>query len=46
MKEEIQEIKAENQEMKTKMEQLMQFMHKVEDLEIFSEHSNERVKNE
>jgi hypothetical protein len=36
-------MKEEIQQMRTKMEQLMQ---KVEDLERFSEHSNERLKNE
>jgi hypothetical protein len=32
MKEEIQEMKAKNQEMTTNMEQLMEFMHRAEDL--------------
>ena len=46
MKEEIQEIRAENQEMRTKVEQLMDFMHRAEDLQTLCGKSDEKMKKE
>jgi hypothetical protein len=42
----IQEVRAENLELKTKVETLMQFMQRTEDLEKFSENTDEKEKNE
>jgi hypothetical protein len=42
----IIEIEALNIELKTKVNQLMQFMQRSEDLEKFSENTDEKEKNE
>lgn len=42
----IQEVRAENLELKTKVDKLMQFMQRTEDLEKFSENIDEKEKNE
>ncbi len=46
MRVENQEMKAQNLEFKTKLDKLMQFMQRTEDLEKFSDNTDEKEKND